>query len=81
MTIRDRRIHWELLPRHFLPTEMDEGFKRREIVGVLFLRPDPEIDFHSSWIGFPSGQRPLHRIAHLMGFGSRDRSMTMKWAS
>ena len=41
-----------LLPGHFVPAEMDKGFKWGKVVGVLFLRSDPEIDFHSGWIGF-----------------------------
>ena len=48
---------------------MDEGLKWGKVVGVLFFRPDPEINFHSSWIGFPSRQSPLNRIANLMGLG------------
>jgi hypothetical protein len=47
---------------------MDEGFKWGKVVGVLFLRPDPEIDFHARRIGFPSSQSPLDRIVNLMGF-------------
>jgi hypothetical protein len=47
---------------------MDEGFKGWKVVGVLFVRPDPEIYFHSGWIGFPTWQSALHGIVNLMGF-------------
>src|SRR4029077_7124102 len=47
---------------------MDKCFKWGKIIRVWFLRPDPEIDFHSGWISFPSRQSPLDRIADLMGF-------------
>lgn len=48
---------------------MDERFKRGGVARVLFLRSNPEIDFHAGWIGFTTGQRPLRRIAGLVGLG------------
>jgi len=58
-----------LFPGDFIPIEMDECFEWGKIVLVLLLGPNPEIDFHSSRVGLPAGQRPLGRIANLMSLG------------
>ena len=46
---------------------MDESLKRRKVLGILLLGPDPQIDFHSGGIGLPTGKSALHRIAYFMG--------------
>ncbi|MBH0191720.1 MAG: Do family serine endopeptidase [Nitrospira sp.] len=48
---------------------MDEGLKRRKVVGILRLRADPQIDFHPRRVRFASRQRAFNRVSDLMGLG------------
>ena len=54
--------------RSLLPNRDGRRFQREGNYWCFVLRPDPEIDFHSSWIGFTARQGPFHRIVNLMGF-------------